>query len=136
MVERAYALPSMTKLYLINLCAMRERALMFESGIIVCATCYRCDDAVPPAVAAAAAAAGCYTYSHYACQAFINAIPLVQVQRWYQSASMCRHAFIERHFTTNVTQDVVNSVCETRCDFCRKQVLICSIIADFSSIQA
>jgi hypothetical protein len=54
---------------------------------------------------------------------------LLQVARWYHGTDMCRHVFIEKHFSTDAFSDDLDSACGTRCDFCRKEVLIHTIIA-------
>jgi hypothetical protein len=56
----------------------------------------------------------------------------LQVARWYHGTNVCRHVFIEEHFSTNALNDDLDSPCGTKCNFCRKEVLIHTIIASIN----
>jgi superfamily II DNA helicase RecQ len=51
------------------------------------------------------------TCAHDAC--------VVQVQQWYESTMMCRHAFVEDHFSIDEGDEC--NACGSRCDYCLQQ---------------
>jgi hypothetical protein len=51
-------------------------------------------------------------------------VGVMQVMPWYEAASLCRHKFIEKHFSVSGDKRP-SAACRTRCDFCHPQEDVC-----------
>lgn len=56
----------------------------------------------------------------------------MQIHHWYEQTTTCRHVYIERHFGGPNTQA---GACETRCDYCRRENVLCAIVNHFEDEQ-